>query len=192
MAAREILQLGNPLLLATCSPVSEPELAAAIDTGRDLHDTMMGFRARHGWGRAIAAPQIAIMRRIIYLHVDQPWLIINPVMANSSTERMEIWDDCMSFPDLLVRLHRHRSFDLIYRDERWEERTVHIDGVLSELLQHEIDHLDGILAVARAVDGSSFALQGQRGLLTGGAFANAAAATAGEAPLANKLEVVGG
>jgi peptide deformylase len=172
MAVRDILLLGNPLLLKECPPVSRLELESAIETGRDLHDTMMAFRARHGWGRAIAAPQIGVMKRIVYVHVDRPWLVINPVVKNPSADSIEIWDDCMSLPDLLVRLRRHRSFDLTYRDEQWTERTVNLDGILSELLQHEIDHLDGILTVSRAIDGSSFALQSQRQLLAGGSFAN--------------------
>jgi peptide deformylase len=140
---------------------------------------MMAFRAKHGWGRGIAAPQIGVMKRIVYLHVEEPWLIINPIMANASSELMEVWDDCMSFPDLLVRLHRHRSLDLTYRDEQWAEHTIHVDGLISELLQHEMDHLDGTLAVSRAIDASSFALQSQRQLLTGGVFANSAAAGVG-------------
>lgn len=112
------------------------------------------------------------MKRIVYMHVEKPWLIINPVTANPSPELMAIWDDCMSFPDLLVRLNRHCSFDMTYRDEHWAEHTIHVDGLLSELLQHEIDHLDGTLAVSRAIDGTSFALQSQRQLLTGASFAN--------------------
>ncbi len=62
-----------------------------------------------------------------------------------------LWDHCLSFPDLLVRVKRHVSFRLDYRDEHWMEKNLHIQGVLSELLQHEIDHLDGVLAVARAL-----------------------------------------
>ncbi len=132
----------------------------------------MQFRATHGWGRAIAAPQIGVLKRVVYLHVDKPWLLINPVMSDLSDERVELWDDCMSFPDLLVRVKRHVSFRLEYRDPDWTEKTVRNDGVLSELLQHEIDHLDGVLAVARAINGASFALQSQRHLLRDAAFAN--------------------
>lgn len=152
--------------------MQKSELAAASKIGRDLHDTMMDFRQRHGWGRAIAAPQIGVLKRIVYLHVDKPWLIINPIVEAPSPEMIELWDDCMSFPGLLVRVKRHASFTLRWHDEHWTERTLLIEGVLSELLQHEIDHLDGVLAVARAVDGTSFALQSQRPLLKGAAFAN--------------------
>ncbi len=172
MAAREILLLGNPLLNQRCDPVLPGELTEATSIGHDLHETLMQFRATHGWGRAIAAPQIGVLKRIVYLHIDKPFLLVNPAMTELSDAQVELWDDCMSFPDLLVRVKRHVSFTLHYRDADWTERTIHIDGVLSELLQHEIDHLDGVLAVARAIDGASFALQSQRHLLRGGAFAN--------------------
>jgi peptide deformylase len=81
-----------------------------------LHDTLMDFRARHGWGRAIAAPQIGVLKRIVYLHIERPWLIINPTLVGMSKATMELWDDCMSFPDLLVRVIRRCSFTLAYLD----------------------------------------------------------------------------
>jgi len=172
MASRNILLLGNPLLNQRSEPVQAAELCAAVAVGRDLQDTMNGFRAKHGWGRAIAAPQIGVLKRIVYLQIDKPWLLINPVVAALSQEMIELWDDCMSFPDLLVRVRRHACFTMTYHDENWREHQLRIDGVLSELLQHEIDHLDGVLAVSRAIDGASFALQSQRHLLAGAVFAN--------------------
>ncbi len=100
----------------------------------------------------MAAPQIGVLKRIVYLHLEQPWLLINPSLRGMSKETMELWDDCMSFPELLVRVRRRRSFTLAYRNEQWAEQTLAIEGVLSELLQHEIDHLDGVLAVSQAID----------------------------------------
>ncbi len=172
MPVQDILLLGNPLLNQPSRPVQQSELSVAMAVARDLHDTMMSFRARRGWGRAIAAPQIGVLRRMVYLHIDRPWLIINPTITEASERMIELWDDCMSFPDLLVRVKRHLHFTLTYRDEQWAEHTLRIEGELSELLQHEIDHLDGVLAVSRAIDGASFALRSQRHLLTGAAFAN--------------------
>src|SRR5258708_2558923 len=110
MAIREILLLGNPLLHQRCETVQESELSAALAVGHDLRDTMNSFRIKHGWGRAIAAPQIGVLKRIIYLQIDKPWLIINPVVSGQGEEMVELWDDCMSFPDLLVRVKRHASF----------------------------------------------------------------------------------
>jgi peptide deformylase len=164
--------LGNSLLNKPSETVQSAELSVAKEVGCDLHDTLMSFRAQHGWGRAIAAPQIGVIKRIVYLHIDRPWLLINPKMKGMSEKTMELWDDCMSFPDLLVRVKRHSRFSLSYMDERWVEQSLVVEGVLSELLQHEIDHLDGVLAVSRAIDGASFALRSQRHLLTRAAFAN--------------------
>ena len=172
MAVCDILLLGNPLLNQPSEPVDKDQLSAAKAVGRDLHDTLMDFRARHGWGRAIAAPQIGVRKRIVYLHIERPWLVINPRLVGMSKETMELWDDCMSFPDLLVRVRRRSGFTLAYRNEQWAEQTLAVDGVLSELLQHEIDHLDGVLAVSRAIDGTSFEFRSQRHLLKGAAFAN--------------------
>lgn len=172
MAIRDILLLGNPLLNGRCEAVEQAELPAAIAIGKDLHDTMQRFRQEHGWGRAIAAPQIGVLKTIVFVQTEKSWLIINPQMELASTEMIELWDDCMSFPELLVRVRRHASFTMSYRDEDWKEHRLPIEGVLSELLQHEMDHLDGILAVSRAIDGASFALQSQRHLLAGAVFAN--------------------
>jgi peptide deformylase len=172
MAVRDILLLGNPQLHAASEPVQKSELGDVRPIRQDLHDTMMDFRHRHGWGRAIAAPQIGVLKRIVYVHLDKPWLLLNPVVEALSPEMVEIWDDCMSFPDLLVRVKRHASVTMTFRDENWVEHRCFLEGTRSELLQHELDHLDGMLAVARAIDGASFALQSQRHLLPGGTFAN--------------------
>jgi peptide deformylase len=172
MAIQNILLLGNPLLNQPSEPLKEPELSSARAVGRDLHDTLMNFRAQHGWGRAIAAPQIGVLKRVVYMHIDRPWLLINPNISGLSEDTMELWDDCMSFPDLLVRVKRHTRFTLHWVDENWAHQVLVVEGVLSELLQHEIDHLDGVLAVSRAIDGAAFALRSQRHLLTRVAFAN--------------------
>ena len=81
---------------------------------------------------------------------------------------MEVWDDCMCFPDLLVKVIRHKSCRIRYRNQDWKEEAMFLHGDLSELLQHEYDHLDGILAVSRAIDGKSFALKSQKGILKNG------------------------
>jgi peptide deformylase len=109
MAIRDILLLGNPQLYKRSKPVRKSELSAALKIGEDLREIMMNFRRRHGWGHTIAAPQIGVLKRIVYLELDKPWLIINPAMEAASAEMIELWDDCMSFPDLLVRVRRHAS-----------------------------------------------------------------------------------
>ena len=85
-----------------------------------------------------------------------PKVLINPQITFLSEEMMELWDDCMSFPNLLVRLKRHKSCKVEFLDEHWQPQTWHLTDDLSELFQHEYDHLDGILATQRAIDDKSF------------------------------------
>jgi peptide deformylase len=82
-----------------------------------------------------------------------------------SNDMFEVWDDCMSFPDLLVRVQRHRSCTIEYRDDNWAKHSLDLENDLSELLQHEYDHLNGILAVSRAMKGHSYALRSERHFL---------------------------
>jgi peptide deformylase len=85
-----------------------------------------------------------------------PFSIVNPEITCYSDQTFTLWDDCMSFPDLLVKVRRHESIGLRYTDEEGRERKWEIlDRSESELLQHEMDHLDGILAIDRAIDKES-------------------------------------
>ncbi len=168
MAVKEILLLGNPRLYERSAPIEKTDLTTAAEVVKDLHDTLLDFRERYGAGRAIAAPQIGFMKRLIYMSIDRPVAFLNPSLEETSGEMMEVWDDCMCFPDLLVKVRRHRSCRIRYRDLEWDEQSMDLTGDLSELLQHEYDHLDGILAVSRAIDARSCALKSQKRHLSGG------------------------
>jgi peptide deformylase len=165
MSVKKVLLLGDPRLYEVSDAVSLGALDNVKCVIDDLHDTLMEFRNRNGAGRAIAAPQIGVMVRLIYLHIDKPLVIFNPVLTRMSDAMIELWDDCLCFPDLLVHVRRHKTCRIDYRDLAWQERSLDLEGDMSELLQHECDHLDGILAVSRAIDGQSFALRSQKGLL---------------------------
>ena len=162
MAIREILQLGNPDLYDISSEVEKDELDLIRDIVSDLEDTMFAFREKYGAGRAIAAPQIGVRKRMVYMNTGEPVVLLNPEITMKSIEMMEVWDDCMSFPELLVRVRRHRSITVTYRNLEWEEMVLDTEGDLAELLQHEIDHLDGVLAVMRAADERSFVTRSER------------------------------
>ena len=161
MTIREILLLGNPQLYEVSEDVLEREVDTLPEIIQDLHDTMMEFRNQYGVGRAIAAPQIGVMKRIIYMHTDKSYVFVNPVLKDLSKQMIELWDDCMCFPDLLVRVKRHRYCTIEYRNENWEIQSMKLKDDLSELLQHEYDHLDGILAFSRAIDRKSFSYRNQ-------------------------------
>jgi peptide deformylase len=165
MSVCEVLLLGNPRLYEVCAPVEKDKIESLGPIVQDMQDTLMDFRRRYGAGRAIAAPQIGVMKRLVYMHVDEPVVFINPILDMKGKEKVEVWDDCMCFPDLLVKVERHRGCRVTYRDMNWREHAMMLEGDLSELLQHECDHLDGVLAVSRAVDPYSFALRSQKHLL---------------------------
>jgi len=154
----KILKLGNPKLYETSEPVKHHELQEAMEKARIMGELVAEYRRRYGAGRAIAAPQIGYMRRMIVLNIKRPQVLINPVLEEKSPEMIELWDDCMSFPNLLVRVNRHKSCRIRFLNEQWQEQSWWLEDDLSELLQHEYDHLNGILATQRAVDDRSFAL----------------------------------
>jgi len=152
----DLLQLGNPLLYEVSEPVLQSELAMVSGWVADLHNVMEEIRAKYNFGRAIAAPQLGIMKRLIYMNIDKPVIIINPQLSYLSSEMIEVWDDCMSFPNLLVKVKRHKSLAINYLDDKWQHQEWKVADDLSELLQHEYDHLDGILSTMRAMDEKSF------------------------------------
>jgi peptide deformylase len=165
MAVREILMLGNPKLYEESSKVTREELEELKSLIEDLKDTLMEFREEYDWGRAIAAPQIGVTKCVVYMHVNQPVILINPVIKLRSRRKVLVWDDCMSAPDLLVKVKRYRRCKVEYRDANWQKRSMYLEGKLAALMQHEVDHLKGILIVQRAITDKSFALQSERGHL---------------------------
>jgi peptide deformylase len=156
----DILKLGDPRLYQNCEPVNEDELPQVKEWIKDLHEAMEDIRKKYGFGRGIAAPQLGIMKRFFYLNLDQPYIIINPELKDLSSEMFTLWDDCMSFPYLLVELKRHKSLTLEYYDEFWNKKQWRVNDDLSELIQHEYDHLNGVLCTMRALSPQSFRWNG--------------------------------
>jgi peptide deformylase len=160
-----ILPLGDPRLRLKAQPVADPRDPAFQAENAALHAVLEAFRKAHGFGRGVAAPQIGISKRFIALNLGQgPVSLINPEITWSSPETFTLWDDCMSFPWLLVRVRRHRSISLRFLDgdgvpQHWER----LGQAASELIQHEYDHLDGILATDLA--------EGPEGIISREAFA---------------------
>jgi len=128
-----ILLLGDPRLRIKASPVTFPLSATVHHEKELLEKALKDFQHEKGFGRAIAAPQIGISERFIALNVgDKQLTIFNPVISWQSEETFLLWDE-------------HG------KEKVWEQ----LDPSTSELLQHEIDHLDGVLAIDRAIDRES-------------------------------------
>ena len=124
-----------------------------------MFETVLDYRNKYGTGRAIAAPQIGLQKRIICLNIDSPLVMINPELSNLSSEMFEVWDDCMSFPNILVKVMRHKRLSLSFYDVNWQKHNWDLEEDMAELIQHEYDHLDGILATQRAIDDKSFRIK---------------------------------
>ena len=155
MAAKRIIQLGDPLLREISTPL--PNAAHAAGVLEDLRDTLHEFQRTNGFGRGISAVQIGSPVRVIYMEFeDVYYCLINPRFDFLSEEKFRLWDDCFSFPNLLVHLERSVTVRLHYIDETGVRRELETAGAFAELIQHEMDHLDGILAVDRALDHNSF------------------------------------
>ena len=150
----EILQLGDPRLRWPSKVVPDACAAGVRVVLERLHLTLGAFRAQHGFGRAMAAPQLGQRLRLVAFDLGRgPRALINPRIVARSDATFSLWDDCLCFPDLLVRVRRARSVTIEFEDERGHARTWRdLEPAEAELFQHELDHLDGVLAVDRAVD----------------------------------------
>jgi len=160
MAVRRIRQLGDPILRARCERVQDPTSAAARLVADDLRDTLRAAKRRYRMGRALAAPQIGAPVRLVFVEVDkQRWAMVNPEISDVGRDDFQVWDDCFCFPNLLVRVTRAYQVSLAYQDLQAKMHTMELTEGMAELLQHEIDHLDGILAVDRASGLDPFAFR---------------------------------
>ena len=164
MAVRRVLKMGEPLLRAVASPVTrfDEELAALV---ADMDDTM---RALSGAG--IAAPQIGVSARVVIFELkDNPryphiapvpyTVLVNPLVTPLTAEQDDGWEGCLSVPGMrgLVprfRRLRYRGFDQYGAPL---ERTV--EGFHARVVQHEVDHLDGILFPQRVRDMRDFGFE---------------------------------
>jgi peptide deformylase len=162
MAVRRIRLLGDPVLRVRCERVQNPKSAATRLVADDLRDSLAIAKKKYKMGRALAAPQIGAPVRIVFVQTDkQRWTMINPEITDVGPEDFPVWDDCFSFPNLLVRVTRAYDVTVSYTDLKGKQRSMEVKGPMAELLQHEIDHLDGILALDRPSGVDPFALRSE-------------------------------
>lgn len=159
MAIRRILELGDPLLRTVCVEVPEPSAVFVAHLVADLHDTLLDARVRTGYGRGIAAPQIGELARVVVLDLPgrSRWPLVNPEIVQRSADTHVVWDGCLSFLEVFCQVERHRAITVRYQDLEgtWHQLDTGAEEDLAELLQHEIDHLDGMLTIDRMIDPKS-------------------------------------
>jgi len=153
VAIRTVLQLDDPGLREVARRVEYPGSLEVKRLVKDLADTLGHWRKTTGYGRGIAATQIGAAVRVIFLRLpgEEPWPLVNPEITRRSEEKIVVWDACLSFLSIFMQVERHRDITVRYQNLRgeWQETRAAEERNLSELLQHEIDHLEGVLAVDR-------------------------------------------
>lgn len=163
MASRRIRLLGDPILRTRCERVHDPASSTAARLlADDLRDTLKTAKQKYKMGRAMAAPQIGAPVRVVVVETGkQRWTMVNPEITDVGPDDFFVWDDCFSFPNLLVRVTRAYQVTVTYQDLKGKTHTLSAEGPMAELLQHELDHLDGILAVDRCVGADAFAFRSE-------------------------------
>lgn len=164
MAVRNIVQLGDPLLREIAEPVPLEDIGSAETQSlvRDLRDTLHEFQRIHLTGRGIAAPQIGVCRQVVCIDYPEASLVlINPVITERSDEMFGVWDSCFSYWGMVFLVPRHRLITVEYLDTDGVRQSLVAEGALSELLQHEIEHLHGQAAIDLLIPAGTIMTQQQ-------------------------------
>lgn len=150
MAVRPTIQLGDPLLRTPCAELTDLDAPGTHRLAEDLNDTLADWIRRTTYGRGIAAPQLGAAVRMVYSTLGEHRVLVNPAITARSAESWTPWETCLSFSvEFFCTVRRARWIDVSYRSLDGEHHSLRATGDLGHLLQHEIDHLDGIVAVDR-------------------------------------------
>lgn len=158
MTVRRVLRMGDPRLLQIAQPVKEfgsKELKSLIE---DMFDTMEDYD-----GAGLAAPQIGVPKRVVIFGVDNnprypeadqvpTTVLINPEITVSSLKKESGWEGCLSVPGMRGRVDRYAQIRYRGYDLQGNEIEREANGFHARVVQHECDHLDGILYPARISD----------------------------------------
>ena len=146
MAIKDVLTIENPLLKEKSKDINffYDDVDSLI---KDLSDTLHYCQKKYKIGRAIAAPQIGVLKKAVYMESgDETIVMINPVIIEKSDDTFEVWDSCFSAEVAFFKyITRHRSITVEYLDQKGNKIKKVFNDDMSELFQHEIDHLYGIL-----------------------------------------------
>ena len=147
MAIKDVLLIGNSKLRQESAEITNfnLELRGII---QDLKDTLTNLQETKKIGRGLAAPQIGHMKKVILFQLaEMSFVMINPKIVWKSEEMFQVWDSCFCFDvAFFIQVDRHKSIRVEYQDENGNAKIEEFTGDLSELVQHEVDHLYGILA----------------------------------------------
>jgi peptide deformylase len=145
-ALAQVVKFGDPVLKSRASPVSEfgPELRAEVER--------MATIMREGMGVGLAATQLGILRRLLVFQAgsdSEPTALVNPEVEWRSEDEVVAEEGCLSLPRVSMDVERPLHVRVSGRDAEGEPVSIEASGLEARVLQHEIDHLDGILILDR-------------------------------------------
>lgn len=164
MTTKSILRVGDPLLRRPAGPVDDPTAPEIRRLLGDMEDTLAG-----SGGIGLAAPQIGVLSRVLIFRVpdaratDDPedgpcplTALINPVLEPVGDEMVLGWEGCLSIPGLRGEVPRHRRVRVTATTPEGDAFEAVVAGTRARVLQHEVDHLDGVLYLDRMSDFTRF------------------------------------
>jgi peptide deformylase len=141
----EIITLGNELLRQKAEPV-KPIGAEYVQIAAEMVETL-----HRGKGIGLAGPQIGLMKRIFVIHIegDIPRVFINPSIIETSQETIKYEEGCLSLPGVWANVIRPEAVRVQAWNEKGRPFTLETAGILARVIQHEYDHLEGVLFIDR-------------------------------------------
>jgi len=167
MAVLRIAKMGNPVLLQKAAPVEDPTAPEIRRLAADMQETLEDIGAS-----GLAAPQVFVSKRVVVYRiiasripegsglVPRPWTVmVNPVITPKTAATTPVWERCLSIPGLHGKVPRHMEIEISFFDLQGKKHAHEATSSWAALLQHECDHLDGILYPMRMRDLASFGFQ---------------------------------
>lgn len=171
MAILKIARMGNEVLNRPAEPVKDIERENIATLARDMRDTLEDIGAN-----GLAAPQVHVLKRVIVYRITESqipegapmkpvnWqVLINPTLENLTDEISPIWERCLSIPGMHGEVPRYTSVRVVATGLHGETIDIRATGFHAMLLQHEYDHLDGILYPMRMEDMSKLSFNSELG-----------------------------
>lgn len=173
MAVLRIAKMGNPVLQRKAEPVADPTAPEIRRLAADMQETLEDIGAS-----GLAAPQVFVPKRVVVYRMiaarippgsglePRPWTVmVNPVITPRTEETTPVWERCLSVPGLHGKVPRNLEISIRYQDLDGRVHEHQAFSSWAALLQHECDHLDGILYPMRMTDLSLLAFNDEPGPL---------------------------
>ena len=173
MAVLRIAKMGNPVLLKKAAPVDDPTAPEIRRLAEDMQETLEDIGAS-----GLAAPQVFVSKRVVVYRIiasripagsglePRPWTVmVNPVITPKTGSTTPVWERCLSIPGLHGKVPRYLDINIRYQDLSGRTASHDAKSSWAALLQHECDHLDGIVYPMRMTDLSLLAYNDEPGPL---------------------------